>query len=242
MKLVILTAIWKRPEVFEYFKTFYKRVRKDMKDYLDIECVVVGSEGKASEALCIEDGMYYVECDNQPLCVKWSVGSMACEQLNPDYVLCMGSDDIFCTRLMDEYYKHIQQGYDYICLKDSYFFNVDDKKGVYWGGYTKSYNKGISAGVGRCISKRLATVWKWRFWDTGHDAVVDQGMEERLKMSPHTKKMVSCRELNMLCLDIKSKVNMTPLENWDNSAEADGKAILYEYLPKSEADKIYNHE
>jgi len=241
MKLVIITAIWKRPKVFNYFKTFYNRIRTDFKNEMNVECVVVGSEGKVSERQCDRKGMYYVEFDNQPLCHKWNAVSMACKELDPDYILCMGSDDIFCNRLMTEYLTLMKQSIDYICISDSYFFDVRNKFAIYWAGYIEAYNKGVSAGIGRCISKRLADGWGWKFWETGFDLVVDEGMERKLKSIGHSKRMISCREKNSLALDIKSKENMTPLEQWPNSRKA-GKDILYNYLPKSEADKIYNYE
>jgi len=242
MKLVILTAVWKRPKVFGYFKTFFERARKDFKGRLEVECVVVGSEGKASQGLCNSPGMYYIEYPNQPLYKKWNVGAVQAGELGADYVLCMGSDDIFCTDLLEEYYKLMAQGIDYICLQDCYFYDVRKKKGIYWAGYQGKRHRRESAGIGRCVSKSLATKMGWKFWEQGYDLVLDTGFDVKIARINHSMEKISCRAINALALDIKSPVNMTPFAEWPGAGPCDAKAMLYTYLPKKEADKIYNYD
>ena len=88
MKICIITAVWKRPEVFKIFAESIKLLKGDI-----VVCVV-GSEGDKSRKMVESYGFQYTEAPNKPLWVKWNQAAILASQTDADYYLLMGSDDI----------------------------------------------------------------------------------------------------------------------------------------------------
>ena len=106
MKIAIVTAVWKRPEVFKFFA---RGVHKLIESFpsIQFEVIVTGSEGTQSEQMVTTEGFHYIEIPNEPLAEKHNSSLKKAKQLKPDYVLCLGSDDIISPGLFEIYLKEI---------------------------------------------------------------------------------------------------------------------------------------
>jgi len=195
--------------------------------------IVSGSEGVLSKHLVERYGFLYIEKPNEPLAEKFNATTRAAKLVNPDYVLCLGSDDIIHPSLMKLYIKHMIQGYDFIGILDMYFWDAVSGKCLYWGGYRDARRKNHTAGAGRLISKRLMESWGWSPWENKHSKVLDNSMQEKLLRIPHSQALINIKNSNAFALDIKSDVNMTPFNQWDNSEFINPKIIQqqFQYLP-----------
>lgn len=209
MKLGILTAVWKRYEVLETFKEGIERLKKHSN--IEIEVVAVGSEGKQSANACKE--FHYVEYENNPLSDKWNAGMLKMKELNVDYVLCMGSDDLMCNNSLDKYVEAMEFGYDFIGLLDCFIYDSKTNDLRFWVGYNGK-RVGETAGIGRCLSKRLLDIFEWKPWADAHDRGLDGTMFNKLKDIPHTQKVFGCLKDNIFAVDIKDAYSLTSFSHF----------------------------
>ena len=79
-KILILTCIWKRHDIFKILKENIKILQQKY----NIDMLIVGSEGEDSRRLC--DGFNYVEAENFPLSDKWNAGIRYAKKLKWDYL------------------------------------------------------------------------------------------------------------------------------------------------------------
>jgi len=214
---VIVTGMWKRPEVFEIFAKHTKT--------LGIDVIVAGSEGKKSRNLAEKYGFHYIEIENDPLAAKMNATTLKAKELKYTHVICVGSDDLLSKELIDEYLTLMRKGYDYIGVTDFYFYELESGKAAYWGGYRDRNRIGHTAGAGRVISKTLLDEWDWMPWDDKDSKYLDNSMQNKLRSSIHPKTTFSLKGKGLLAVDIKSQVNMTPFELWDNTLYIEPKLI-----------------
>lgn len=225
MKTVIVSAIWKRPEIF---KLFAKGVHELKKQY-DIECVVAGSEGNTSRELVQCEGFRYVEAPNDPLAKKHNMAVREARRMRPDYLLMMGSDDIVTPEAFEVYLEAAKKKIDFIGVTDFYFWDYQSKKASYWGGYIDQ-RKGHTAGAGRMISASLMGKWGWQPFENKHSKILDDSIQQKLKNTRHKAHTFSLKANGVVAVDIKSDVNMTPFELWPNTEYIDSK-ILTDKIP-----------
>ena len=217
VKPVIVTGMWKRFEVFEIFAKHTKT--------LGIDVIVAGSEGKASKKIVKKHGFHYIEIANEPLAAKMNATTLKAKELGYTHVICVGSDDLLSQELVDEYVDLMRKGYDYIGVTDFYFYELETGKAAYWGGYRERQRMGHTAGAGRVISKTLLDEWDWQPWDNKDSKYLDNSMQNKLRSSLYPKTTFSLKEKGLLAVDIKSQVNMTPFELWDNTSYIEPELI-----------------
>ena len=215
LKLAIVTAVWKRPEVFELFAKGIHALT--VNTAIDIYVIVAGSEGKASQKMVEKHGFIYVEVPNEPLATKVNQPVLIAKRLKVDYVLCLGSDDLISIELLKVYEEYMRKGIDFIAVTDFYFYDMESKKAAYWGGYTENWRKGHTAGAGRLLSKRLLNYWDWKPWEIKDSKILDTSIQNKLKITPHSSMIFSLKDKGVFALDIKSETNMTPFKLWDNT-------------------------
>jgi hypothetical protein len=228
MKISFITAVWQRPEVFMLFTKGMARLIQDFPK-IDISVVVVGSEGQKSQSMVRAEGYHYIEYPNDPLSIKMqSTVSYAQKMIDPDYYFCLGSDDIIHPKLFKEYLRHAKKGVDYIGCLDWYFHDIFLNKSSYWGGYIDARRKGLFCGAGRMISRNLLDKMDGVIWK-GNDMMLDTSMEERMKSIDYTSHAIHLKSKKLYGLDIKSAINMTKFDLWDNTKYIDNKIIFKQF-------------
>ena len=225
MKVCIISAVWKRPEVFEVFAQAVKNLEGDI-----VVCVA-GSEGAKSRRMVEKHGFQYVETPNKPLGVKMNQAAILASQTDADYYLLMGSDDIINQPLYDRYLKIATKGWQYVYLLDCYFYDTVSKTSMYWSGYNRRSNTLVRSnplraalGCGRFLSKKRMERVRWQPWmnDKYHD-LLDTGFDEKMKLTKDISMAVNIKDTDMVILDIKSSTNMTPYEPWENTTYINNK-------------------
>lgn len=215
-------------------------LQEHFKGRLEIVCCVAGSEGWNSRTMVnSQPNFFYTEVPNQPLGQKMNKALELASRLAPDYCLLVGSDDVIGINLMERYFVSMQQGIDYTYLMDCYFFDVVSKRGLYWGGYLGRF-KGMALGMGRLISAKALHQIRWILWPPGYDRILDTAFDAQMRRM----RLISRAELWMkkdkvFGIDVKSPVNMTKFEKWENSEFIDGKSLLFDNLPTNLATLIY---
>jgi hypothetical protein len=223
IKLVIVSAVWKRHDVFKLFAKGINILKQNK--LIEIDVVIAGSEGIESKLLVEKEGFKYIEIPNDPLAQKVNAPVLYAKKLNATHILCLGSDDIISPELLDIYIKYIKEGYDYIGVTDFYFYDLVSKKSSYWAGYREEWRKGHTAGAGRILSARLLNLWDWKPWENKHNKILDTSIQEKLNSTSHSAKIFSLKEKKVLAVDIKSEINMTPFKLWDNTSYIDTNII-----------------
>ena len=229
MRVCIISAVWKRPEVFEIFAESIKSLKGDI-----VVCIA-GSEGDKSRKMVESHGFEYVETPNEPLGVKMNQAAILASKTDADYYLMMGSDDILNQALYDQYLKAASKGFDYIYVTEGYFYDTVSKKALYWSGYKKDRAVGIrrALGCGRLISRKRMERVRWMPWmnDKYHD-LLDTGFDEKMRLTSDISLEIKLKGTNMAILDIKSSTNMTPFAPWDNTTEI-SKESIFQFFPKN---------
>jgi hypothetical protein len=219
-RLAIITGVWQRPEVFEMFANATNKLKH--KD-IDIVVIVAGSEGVKSRQMVEDKGFIYIEIENQPLATKMNATMLKAQELNVDYCLCVGSDDLITNELLDVYYSFMTKKIDFIAVLDWYFYDLKTNSFTYWGGYTDAPRIGHTCGAGRLISSNLLNKWGWAVWENKHSTILDDSMQNKLKTTPHTSEVFRLKDKKVFAFDVKSAVNMTPFELWENTNFVKGK-------------------
>ncbi len=239
MNLTIVTAVWKRPEIFEVFADGITNLQESFKGRLKISVTVAGSEGEQSRNMVESRGYAYIEIDNRALGMKMNRAAMLAQGQDPDYCLLVGSDDIIGVDMLELYYTEMLNGTDYIYVTDFYFFDTQSKKALYWGGYTKNTNRGHACGAGRMLSRPVMNALKFQPWyDNQMHNILDTAFDRKIRPIQMTKKAFNLKQNGCFGLDIKSSTNMTPFAPWAGTVEVDAKEMLNN-LPIELARKIY---
>lgn len=229
--------MWQRPEIFKIFATQCLHLQKK---YGNLELIVTGSESYRSKELALNHGFHYVEQANKPLGKKQNKSVLKAKQLGVDYVICVGSDDLISDKLYEYYLQQFGQGFDFVAPLDCYFIDMPTGNALYWGGY-RNQNKGMTCGAGRALSKEVLKILDWQPWyDELYSDILDTGMDEKLKRIPHTRHTFYLKATKTCLIDVKSAVNMTPFDRWDNTMKIQSKQLLKQ-LPDATArffDKI----
>src|SRR3989304_634356 len=222
MKIGVITAVWKRPEIFEMFAKCILEIKKNTKHELLV--IVAGSELHESEKLVTKYGFAYIEIKNNPVSNKFSAALKRAEQQQCDYVLLMGSDNMLSLDLWKHYEKAITDKIDFFGLKDLYFYDTVSKRAAYWGGYIDE-RKGKPCGAGRLLSKKLLNKINWKLWKEGLDKGLDNSMEMILRNVQYTRRLISLKENGVHAIDVKSEINITKFKLWENTSIIDSTVI-----------------
>ena len=217
MKIVLATMIWKRHEVF---KIWAQQVLALQNDYplIDILALVAGSEGKRSQNLVHSYGFYYIETPNQPLGNKANLRLKACKNLQPDYVLFLGSDDIVSAKAFGYILARINEGFEQISSTDLYYYDTASKRVIYSAGYI-NHRAGEPMAVGRCVSARVLDALDWRLWKKTTRRGLDGSARDRLESIFHRRHVYRHKDAGGMVLDIKNEDNITLFKMRPNYTE-----------------------
>ena len=72
-KVCILSSIWKRDSLTSVFLSHLAKLKERIRS-IEIECLIVGSEGEKTKSLVESFGHTYLESENFPLSKKWDSG------------------------------------------------------------------------------------------------------------------------------------------------------------------------
>lgn len=190
MKIHVLTAVWKRPEITRICFEGIKR--------LGFQATVAISE-ESFIPLCDEYGFDYVMASNNLLGRKWNYGLRKAKEHDFDYLMILGSDNLISDCLIDKYKEH--EGVDMIGVKDFYIFDSVIKKVKYFEGYLEE----MSIGAGRLINRRVINNID-KLWGNWLKKGLDTNCSAKVKKSGFTEIVIELG--SSVVLDIKSGTNI----------------------------------
>lgn len=261
-KIVILTCVWKRPELTKVVLLYYEHLKRELAGKINLELLAVGSERDISRNLCQECGFDYLEYPNEPLSAKWEYGLNRCSDYDPDAVIIVGSDDIISQNLIEFYAGQIQEGLVFCGLKDGYFLDMMNQKLYWWVGYGDKvdYKRvGETIGMGRCLSRTLLdklgfSIWKGLDINRSLDRAMTARLRELgLQFSEYYNSVIAqvegkiirighcgfrMADIGACAIDIKFSDNVTPVERYferDASVlvpQPDPWEVLQRYFPE----------
>jgi hypothetical protein len=226
-KLAICIPIWKRLEVTGFVLNYYHALKHDLQNEVELILIACGSEGDISRKLAEENGFIYIEyANNMPQ--KHNALYLKAKEYDPDACLKIDSDSILSAKIFRYYNQLIHDEYDYSGITDIYFLIKDYL--CHWGGYI-NHRTGEPTGVGRFLSRKLLNMLNWTPWGNSSDQFVDRVLTHNIAPFQHAIKMTktSCKELNALCIDIKSEVQLTGFQEfvYDEVIPLNGLKIEY---------------
>lgn len=109
IRICLLVAVWKRPEVTVACFHNIKRLVDYRPELFEITPVVVVSE-KWAARLCQEFGFAYILHKNKPLGKKMNVGLKAALMYDWNWLMQLGSDDFVEPVFLDFYFPYLVHG------------------------------------------------------------------------------------------------------------------------------------
>ena len=218
--IIILTCVWGRPEVTEYYIKGLKITQNKLKNVFNFINIIVDSDESNLSLFKNDKTFNYYNYPNQPVSNKWNFALSKCRDFEYDYVLMMGSDDLISPEVLHKYKDFIDSEYEYIGLTDLFVYNTLTEKFYYWSGYKiNSGRHGESLGLGRCIRKNIVEYFNYKLWSENLNRGLDGSMEKKMRSLPDLKKInFKCIDYGVSC-DIKSENNITKLHTFINQLE-----------------------
>ena len=180
-KIIFLTCTWNRVEVTKIFVNSLLETQKKLEDVFECINVVIDSNNSNIEIFKDNPNFIYRNYDNFPVSNKWNYGSSLCKDIDFDYIIMFGSDDIMDDSLLREYYKYMMDGYDYIGILDIFIYDILKENLYYWKGYgLNSGRYGETLGLGRCLSKNVVEQLDYKLWINGINKGLDGSMQNKI--------------------------------------------------------------
>lgn len=225
MKIVIVTLVWKRPNMSCFC---LKQWLGWNVSGLEVEIVIVGSEGETSEQPHAQFG-HYVEHENLPLGRKFNAGVQYTRDLSYDYLMIMGSDQIVAPTIWDDYHDHL--GKPYIGVRDVYAMDVYSWTVWYWGGYT-GVREGYPIGPGRLLRRDLVEDMDFTLYGDKFNNNLDQTMDA---MAPKPV-LISGRDHGML--SFKDSLSLNPSSLYRGKERIPTRRFIDAYYPDLDFSRI----
>jgi hypothetical protein len=150
-----------------------------------------------------------VTCPNRPLGRKTNFGIRACKELDWDYLMVLGSDDVASPNFLDAYEPVFEQRLPTWGWLDCHLHHKGQL--YYWPGYGQRRLESI--GAGRVVHRDVVASCGWK--------LVRDSLEKRLDSSMRRVLHAHGFEIpfgplpkNTYLIDIKTEVNITPFERF----------------------------
>lgn len=226
MRIALITALWKRPELTRLFLRHYAEMEVPGVELVRLAAFSPGDDPYAAEVLTSEhrSGWTLVATPNEPLSDKWTNTLAVAQVYKADAILIMGSDDFvdaaYIQRIAAELENH-----PIIIPQSLYFYSTQKRELIYC-----TCSRG---GPGRAIRRDVLDECGWSPWELGVDVGLEGAMDRRLGISNGRPFRKIIGE-DLTILDVKSGDNMWPYEHVQNMLgrkEADPEAFLRGRLP-----------
>jgi len=192
MKILFYLAVWKRPEITEIC---FMGLRRLMKSY-DSESLAVISEDSMIP-ICEKYGIMWMMYDNLPLGKKKNAGLKHALNLDWDYVIELGSDDLIKNELI-ELYKPFFGTEKFLSCGSVAFINSET-------GACRWIARRSPFGLGRCLHREVIERVP-ELYRSNVSKGLDKEIPFRLGVLNIMEKSITTER--PLTIDIKSDVNI----------------------------------
>lgn len=168
-RILIVTAVWQRHDLSDIVLSYYRDLASRAKGKISL--LAVGSEGDKSKMLCENNRWKYIERHNIPVSRKWSSLMQEAKNMDFDFLIIVGSDDLLSLPIIKYYDKVYSGDKDYMLgLRDLYFYMLSSKQSYHFHGYPSL----LTIGAGRCFSRKILEKINWKPW---HEYSINRGLD-----------------------------------------------------------------
>lgn len=211
IKILILTPVWQRPEIFDICLEGIKRLVKYNPAKFKIQPFFIISESWAAQVL--NKSKYdYIFHGNETLGAKKNAGlRYALKNYEFDYVLEIGSDDLLSNQWLDIAAEYLEAGEPQFYPSKVHFVDTISGKTAEWESQK-------IIGLGRFISRKAieTLLVKTELWDNTANRGMDTYSMNQLMRIGIGKKAIDTSD-KILALDIKSEVNINQIHHFTPS-------------------------
>jgi len=204
-KILTFTPVWGRPEIFEICLAGIKRLMKhDPKRFQIIPFFIV-SEGWAAQLLN-KHKFAYIYHQNQPLGAKKNAGiRYAIDNIEFDYILEIGSDDLISGQWLDIAEPYLLEGVKQLHPSNVYFTDVRTGKAAEW-------TSAKIIGLGRFISRAAikTAIQRFELWEPKGNRGMDTYSWNQLQKCGIGNQIINTSG-QVLTLDLKSDTNINQM-------------------------------
>jgi hypothetical protein len=199
MRILIYTAIWKRPEITEICFLGIKRLQRA--PGFHVEPFAVISE-ESMIPLCEKYGVEWCMTANHPLGAKKNYGLSQLRDKDFDFMMEIGSDDIVLDQLLEQYKKFFVK-YDFFGINDAAYIDAETLE------CARLQSEAVY-GAGRVISKNALEQMNFDLWDNRNRGM-DKASLTRLYNIGVKYWQIPAIDYPLV-VDIKSPVNIWPFD------------------------------
>jgi len=233
-KVLVFTPIWGRHKVVKIWKEGIDRINAYWPDMFEFIPFAVCSTKE--DVLFIESiGVNYTISDNDQLGKKHNEGLEATKNIEYDYIVQLGSDDVITNYYLHYAAHAMQNDYDVFGVDNLLFWSIAKKEGKL---FNISNGKNKVVGAGRFISKQAITECKFKLWIDDLQKGLDYVSQCKLETKGYDTHIIRTDETPVI--DFKTEVNIWKYDNF--SGQKTNKQYLTTLIGKKELDAIASAE
>jgi hypothetical protein len=232
MTICLLTCVYRRPKIFDVFLKNYIYLKHEFRNYAELKLVVVGNKDEDPENFAIANSsgvVNWVHSVNLPLGKKWNTGLSEIKNIDADYIMIVGSDDLIDKKLLTKYVDLANKRADYVGVIDLYFMNSVNGRMGYWPGYLTS-KKGETIGCARMFRKEIAEKFNYKLWADHLNKSLDGSLTAHFKKINLKPIPLSCKKDDIFVMDLKSQTNIWSFDAF-KKINVDAGAVLKKHFP-----------
>ena len=224
MQFGIITINSGRPKVFKLFCASMKRLRTQVGIDFPVVCV----SGIEDRKTCDEYGIGHVVQANKPVSRKFDTACKYMKQLQLDYIMVLGSDDILSTSLLKSLISEMNKGISLIGIKELYFYGTEKQ----FKGKLLYIRLTTLAGVCRTIHRSILDKVDWMPWNADKNWGMDSLSMKRIRPYVTTQSVVEG-----IVVDVKSECNLNHFSYWQSKVKEPTPAkAFYDTLSDEELE------
>jgi len=229
-KILVFTPIWGRHEVVKIWKAGIDRINAywpEMFEFIPF-CVVSTPE----DYELIEGwGIANTYASNKDLGYKHNQGLAATMDIDYDYIVQLGSDDVICNDYLHYAAKAIQDGHDVFGVTDLLFYSLLKDEGKI---FHISNGKNKVIGAGRFISREVIEACAYTLWIDNVQKGLDYVSQCKMEAKGYQTQVI--RTGGIPVIDFKSGTNIWAYERFKGSPYSSEQ--LPKLISKKELDAI----
>ena len=198
MSIAVITASWKRPQVFAAFLAHTSTLTTD------IYCA--GSTADECKDIAKTHRIAYERVLNI-LSDKWNHAVQMAKQSTATHFLFMGSDDFMDANMFGYYDRYQGQ---HLALRDLYFMDTNNRQLAYWPGY-RGRREGEPIGAAKLVRRDIMEALNWRPFLEGRNNALDFDMNAAITALGVKIDTVPMSDTGGICVDVKSSDSITTM-------------------------------